>query len=171
MRTFIGVGLVSLITILGCAPGTIGIYPVKPVIEVSTDTTMIVCVVPEGENNGWQPWDSGRDTFSLSFTLKETKGLPFYIISIKVDLYDKDGDRVDVLVSKDVIPNTYVEGHGEVSFTEDVIIDEGAADELEEADPNDREGFLKIYIEYFDENGQEFSSLPAFRRIKVNYPE
>ncbi|RKZ19437.1 hypothetical protein DRQ17_01155 [bacterium] len=171
MRIFIFMGIGLLVMLLGCAPGTIGIYPVKPVVEVSTDTTMIVSVVPEGSNAGWQSWDSGRDTFDLSFSLKETKGHPFYITTIKVELYDKEGNRVSTLLDKDIIPNTYVEGHGEESFTEEIIIDEGDADDLETADPNDREGYLKIYIKYYDENGEEYSSLPAFRKIKVNHPE
>jgi len=171
MRTFIIIGIASLVVLLGCAPETLGIYPVKPVVEVSTDTTLIVSVVPEGSNAGWQQWDSGRDTFNLSFSVKETKGHPFYITTIKVELYDKNGDRVSTLLDMDVIPNAYVEGNGEESFKEEVIISEGDAAKLEDADPNDREGHLKIYINYYDEYGEEYSSLPAFRGIKVNHPE
>ena len=104
MRTFIIIGIASLVVLLGCAPETLGIYPVKPVVEVSTDTTLIVSVVPEGSNAGWQQWDSGRDTFNLSFSVKETKGHPFYITTIKVELYDKNGDRVSTLLDWMLFP-------------------------------------------------------------------
>ena len=155
MKTFYFLGFVVLLVLFGCYPSTLGIFPVKPVVEVNTDTTMIVSVVPEGDQSGWQAWDSGRDTFSLEFTIKETKGHSFYITNFKVELYD----------------NEYMEAKEEKDYTKDVIIDEGDASDLEDADPNDREGYLKITISYYDEYGESYSSLPAFRKIKVNHPE
>ena len=169
-KLFIPSVVIFFLWVLGCTNVT-GFYFVHPILEIEADTTMITAIIPEGGQNGWQTWDTGVDTVSFSLTVHETKGYIAYVTGIEVKAYDANGDYSASAANIDYIPPKEVEGNGELSIGNiDLYITERIAGDIENADPNNRIGYLKFVVKFYDENVDNYESLPFYVKLKVMYP-
>ncbi len=155
----------------GCGDNIVGFYFVQPIVKIEADTTTLVRTIPEGESEDWQAWDEGVDSFMLSMEIKEDAGYTAYIEEVQIDLYDIEGNRVSVIGNKNYVPPITLEANKSDSLSNIwVYIDEGDAANIENADPNERNGFLVYRVYFSDDRGSSYSSMKFYRNISLRHP-
>ncbi|NIA23223.1 MAG: hypothetical protein GWP03_03570 [Proteobacteria bacterium] len=157
----------------GCVKEPVALYFEQPVV-VSTlaDTTRAIFQVPDVDSNGWHHWDSGADTITMSLYIKETAGENALISGISYKIYDIDGNMVDSR-GNSYIPYTNMNAHDQDTLSMNIIVDEGDAKDLDDADgisDNVGTGYVSFTVNFLDEKGTQYSSVPVFRDIKVIKP-
>ncbi len=162
---------ISSLFLFGCSNNIVGFYFVQPVVKISADTTTLTRVVPEGDSDGWQTWDSGVDSFIVTMQIKETEGFEAYIESVTIELWDIDGNKVSTIGDKTFVPPLELPAGATDSITNVwVYIDEGDANDIEDADPNYRQGYITYKVGYYDDKGNWFTSMKFYRQIILNHP-
>ncbi len=173
MKKLLVVLFVLAILSTGCVKEPVALYFEQPIISSSlADTSLAVFAVPDVDSNGWHHWDSGADTLSMSLYIHETAGQNALVSGISYRVYDIDGNQISSK-SESYIPFINMNAHGQDTLTMSVIIDEGDADDLDNADginDNVGEGYVSFQVNFYDEKGTPYSSVPVFRNIKVIKP-
>lgn len=157
----------------GCVKEPVALYFEQPVlVSTLSDTTQSVFQVPDIDSNGWHHWDSGADTISMSLYIKETAGQNALISGISYKIYDIDGNMINSK-NESYIPYINMNARGQDTLSMSIIVDEGDANDLDDADginDNVGEGYVSFNVNFLDEKGNQYSSVPVFRDIKVIKP-
>lgn len=168
-------GLILLVLLANCVKEPLSWYEDVGVVEIQTDTTVITFHVPDTDTNpgnpGWNPWGGGSASQDLSITLREKAKKDVAITSLRWHFYDVDGGHV-ASRSENYVPPIEIDGGKEFSYTISVIVDEGIADDLDDADGANNDyngrGTIKFIVEGYDLiRGEEINCIYSYTPILV----
>jgi len=163
--------LFSLVLLIACVKGPIATYPDLGVVEVTSDTVLVVFNVPDPDNNGWNPGGGGSTSKPINIKLKERADKDVSINSLVWIFYNADAEIVDI-EAQDYIPPIEIEAGKEYSLTVTVTVDERIADNIDDHDGGVDDflgnGTIEFYVEGYDlERGEEINSIPSYTKIQV----
>lgn len=168
-------GLIILILFANCVNEPLAWYEDVGVVEVQTDTTVITFHVPDTDtgpgNPGWNPEGNGSASQDLSITLKEKAKKDVAITSLRWQFYDINGSHV-ASRSENYVPPIEIGRGKEYSYTISVVVNEGIADDLDDADgaTNDYygRGTIKFIVDGYDLiRGEEINCIYSYTPIEV----
>jgi len=165
--------LTMLIIALGiaCIKEPIAMYEDVGVIEVHSDTSVVLFNVPDPDNNGWNWSGSGECSKELTIILKEKAHKDVSIDRLNWKFYDLNGNSVGSR-HKDYVPPITIKSGNEISCTVSVRVNEDIADELDDAtgavDDFYGEGTIEFNVEGYDtERGNTINTIPSYTPLKV----
>ncbi|MEO0094296.1 MAG: hypothetical protein ABIL18_06025 [candidate division WOR-3 bacterium] len=176
MKKCLGFILISVLFFaITCVKEPVAWYEDVGVVEIITDTTLITFHVPDTDtgpgNPGWNPWGSGSASQDLSITLKEKAKKDVAITSLRWQFFDIDGSQV-ASRSESYVPPIEIAGGKEHSYTVSIIVDEGIADDLDDADGANNDyygrGTVKFIVEGYDLiRGENINCIYSYTPIEV----
>ncbi|OPX17610.1 hypothetical protein BXT86_05605 [candidate division WOR-3 bacterium 4484_100] len=162
--------LVLFVTI-ACVKEPLAMYYDLGVVEVISDSTSVNFNVPDPDTNGWHQWEGGEGTNTFTITLKEKAKKDVVINEVVWTFYTLDGGYV-AQRGVDYIPPIKIDAGKEHELTLTIKVDEGIADDLDDAtgDANDfyGEGTIEFDVRGYDvERGNEVNTIPSYTPITV----
>ncbi|MEO0137248.1 MAG: hypothetical protein ABIL39_09515 [candidate division WOR-3 bacterium] len=161
--------------LIGCVKEPVAWYEDVGVVEINTDTSLVTFHVPDTDtgpgNPGWNPWGSGSASQDLTITLKEKAKKDVAITSLRWQFFDIDGSQV-ASRSESYVPPIEIAGGKEHSYTVSIIVDEGIADDLDDADGANNDyygrGTIKFIVEGYDLiRGENINCIYSYTPIEV----
>ena len=172
MKKFLwGLLVVILFGFVACVNEPIAWYWDQGVIEMSSDTVTVNFNVPDPDTNGWHQWESGDGSQQMTVTLTEKGKKDVVIDRVVWRIYTLDRGFV-ASYDEDYIPPILIEAKQDLPVTVTVTINEGIADDLDDAtgDQNDflGQGYIEFSVEGYDiERGNEINCIPSYTLIQV----
>ncbi|MGB9719935.1 MAG: hypothetical protein ACPL28_00435 [bacterium] len=176
MKKYLGFALLGLLFVLiNCVKEPLAWYEDVGVVEIVTDTLVVTFHVPDTDtgpgNPGWNPWGSGSASQDLSITLKEKAKKDVAISTLRWQFYDINGNLV-ANRSESYVPPIEIDGGKEYTYTVSIIVDEGTADDLDDADGANNDyngrGTIKFIVEGYDLiRGENINCIYSYTPIEV----
>jgi len=168
-------GLIVLVLLANCVKEPLAWYEDVGIVEIKTDTTLVTFHVPDTDtgpgNPGWNPWGSGSASQDLSITLKEKAKKDVAVTTLRWQFYDVNGSLV-ANRSESYVPPIEIDGGKEFVYTVSIIVDEGIADDLDDADGANNDyngrGTIKFIAEGYDLiRGESINCIYSYTPIEV----
>jgi hypothetical protein len=164
--------LLLLLTI-ACVKEPIGSYDEGGVIEIGSDTAVVLFNVPDPGDDGWGNGmnDTGEVVKTMDLTFREKGGQDVAITTVYWTFYNHDGGYVSSGYVDFVPPFDVLAGSQE-AYTLSVTVDEGIANNLDDHDgsPDDWNGTgtIKFMVTGFDRHwGNDINDIPSYTPMRV----